>query len=202
MIKKSDKRTNMMPSKLKIQVGRILLHPHILGADTAISGWFVPLQGILKSCTSDGATRRHDNSWIGNHPANQASPCVCFWRDAGAADTNRSLPDLISVIDRNNGRSQTMKQTYYVCPCRITLVWMALTEPPTKSLFCGLCQRVAMPGVAGTLSNHVGTFSIKDWHGLLNGDDTNSGPVLFITRTSCCTGLSALKRGNLEVNFI
>ncbi|KAF0045733.1 hypothetical protein F2P81_002262 [Scophthalmus maximus] len=81
---------------------------------------------------------------------------------SGAADTNRSLPDLISVIDRNNGRSQTMKQTYYVCPCRITLVWMALTEPPTKSLFCGLCQRVAMPGVAGTLSNHVGTFSIKD----------------------------------------
>lgn len=69
-------------------------------------------------------TSLQNNSWIGN----QTSPCVCFWWDAGAGNTIRSLPGSISVIDWNNRRSETMKQPHYVCPCHITSVWLVLTR--------------------------------------------------------------------------
>lgn len=85
-----------------------------------------------QSCKSEGSvnpfitflpTNIQNNSWTGNHPANQTRPRVCFWWDAGAANTIWSLPDLISVIDWNNRRSETMKQSHYVCPCHIASVW-------------------------------------------------------------------------------
>lgn len=90
-----------------------------------------------QSCKSDGSNCQpfhhlpspqhpENNSWIGNHPANQTRPCVCFWWDSGAGNTIRSLPDLISVIDWNNRRSVTMKQPHYACPCHIASVCLVL----------------------------------------------------------------------------
>lgn len=135
--------------------------------------YFVPLQEIWKTGAAKAMvltvnpfitippTSLQNNSWIGNHPANQTSPCVCFWWDAGAGNTIRSLPDLISVIDWNNRRSETMKQPHYVCPCHITSVWMVPTRE--EPLFICELSTVAMPGVAGTSSKHVCTLSTKVW---------------------------------------
>lgn len=157
-----------------------------------------------RGCKSNGSscqpfhhhppTSLQNNSCIGNHPANQTSPCVCFWWDAGAGNTIRCLPDLISVIDWNNRRSETMKQPHYVCPCHITSVWMVLTGE--EALFrVGASSTVAMPGVAGASSKHVCAPSIKVWLiQALNGDNIIFGPKLIIAGTSCCTGLVSLMR--------
>lgn len=108
-------------------------------------------------------TSLQNNSWIGNHPANQTSPCVCFWWDAGAGNRIRSLPDLISVIDWNNRRSETMKQPHYVCPCHITSLWMVPTRE--EPLFiCEVCPRLPCQGrLAHHQSMCVLSLSIKVW---------------------------------------
>lgn len=150
-------------------------HPVILWTETVISGLFVPPPDIWKTraAKSDGSvnpfitippTGHHKKKkqlyW--NHPVNQTRPCVCFWWDAGAGNTIWSLPGLISVIDWNNRRSETMKQPHYVCPCHITSVWMVLTRKEALFHMWG-SSTVAMQGLAGTASKHVCAPSIKVW---------------------------------------